>query len=302
MSTLKHKILLHLIILMWGFTGILGKLIHLDAFIIVWYRVGIAFIALGVGMLFLKKSFRVKNKTELIKISAVGVLVGLHWLTFYKSIQLSTASFGVLCLSTTAIHVSWIEPLVMKRRASWLEVVFGLIVVLGVYIVSSDFNLNEYKALVYGLCSAVFAALFAVFNTKLAETNTPAQISLYEMCSASVFISIVLLAQGRIDASVFKMAVSDFWWLLFLGILCTSFAFLAMVNIMKVLGAFSVSLSINLEPIYTLVLAIFILNENEVLGFNFYLGSAVILLVVLANTIVKSIKGGEDSAAKLRQP
>lgn len=275
---------------MWGFTGILGKLIHLEAFIIVWYRVIIAFIALGIGMLILKKPFRLKSKSELIKISLVGILVGLHWLTFYKSIQLSTASLGILCLSTTTIHVSWIEPIIMKRRISWFEVLLGLIVIYGIYFVSGDFKDNDYEALAYGLVSALFAAGFAVFNTKLTENNTPAQISFYEMISASIFITIILLAQGRIDPSILEMTTSDFWWLLFLGVLCTSFAFLATIEIMKQLGAFTVSLSINLEPVYTILLAIFILKENELLGMNFYVGSVIIILVVVANAIIKSVQ------------
>ena len=275
---------------MWGFTGILGKLIHLEAFIIVWYRVIIAFIALGVGMLILKKTFRLKSKSELIKISLVGILVGLHWLTFYKSIQLSTASLGILCLSTTTIHVSWIEPIIMKRRISWFEVLLGLIVIYGIYFVSGDFKDNDYEALAYGLVSALFAAGFAVFNTKLTENNTPAQISFYEMISASIFITVILLAQGRIDPSILEMTTSDFWWLLFLGVLCTSFAFLATIEIMKQLGAFTVSLSINLEPVYTILLAIFILKENELLGMNFYVGSIIIILVVVANAIIKSVQ------------
>lgn len=275
---------------MWGFTGILGKLIHLEAFIIVWYRVIIAFIALGIGMLILKKTFRLKSKSELIKISLVGILVGLHWLTFYKSIQLSTASLGILCLSTTTIHVSWIEPIIMKRRISWFEVLLGLIVIYGIYFVSGDFKDNDYEALAYGLVSALFAAGFAVFNTKLTENNTPAQISFYEMISASIFITIILLAQGRIDPSILEMTTSDFWWLLFLGVLCTSFAFLATIEIMKQLGAFTVSLSINLEPVYTILLAIFILKENELLGMNFYVGSVIIILVVVANAIIKSVQ------------
>lgn len=286
-SKFKYQILLHLIILMWGFTGILGKLIHLEAFIIVWYRVIIAFIALGIGMLILKKPFRLKSRTELIKIAFVGILVGLHWITFYKSIQLSTASLGILCLSTTTIHVSWIEPIIMKRRISWLEVLLGLIVIYGIYFVSGDFKESDYEALAYGLSSALFAAGFAVFNTKLTENNTPAQISFYEMISALIFITIILLFQGRIDASIFVMTASDFWWLIFLGVLCTSFAFLATIEIMKKLGAFTVSLSINLEPVYTIVLAIFILNENELLGFDFYVGSLIIILVVVANALIK---------------
>lgn len=275
---------------MWGFTGILGKLIHLEAFIIVWYRVIIAFIALGIGMLILKKPFRLKSRSELIKICFVGILVGLHWLTFYKSIQLSTASLGILCLSTTTIHVSWIEPIVMKRRISWFEVLLGLIVIYGIYFVSGDFKDNDYEALAYGLASALFAAGFAVFNTKLTEKNTPAQISFYEMISASIFITVILLAQGRLDPSILQMTTSDFWWLIFLGVLCTSFAFLATIEIMKKLGAFTVSLSINLEPVYTILLAIFILKENELLGMNFYVGSIIIILVVVANAIIKSVQ------------
>ncbi|MEJ6776261.1 MAG: DMT family transporter [Crocinitomicaceae bacterium] len=290
MRKFHYKILLHLIILMWGFTGILGKLIHLEAFIIVWYRVIIAFIALGVGMLVLKRPFRVKDRSELIKIGLVGVLVGLHWLTFYKSIQLSTASLGILCLSTTTLHVSWIEPIIMRRRVSWFEVILGLVVVYGIYFVSTDFKDSEYEALAYGLCSALFAAGFAVFNTKLSEKNTPAQISLYEMLSASLFISIILLFQGRIDYSILKMTTSDFWWLLFLGVLCTSVAFLAIIEIMKKLGAFTVSLSINLEPVYTLFLAVFILKENKFLGFDFYVGSLIIVFVVVVNAVRKHLQ------------
>lgn len=275
---------------MWGFTGILGKLIHLEAFIIVWYRVFIAFIALGVGMLILRKPFKVNSRKELLKIAFVGVLVGLHWITFYMSIQLSTASLGILCLSTTTVHVAWLEPIIMKRRISWLEVLLSLIVVYGIYFVSGDFSANETKALIYGLVSALFAAGFAVSNAKLAEDSTPAQISFYEMVSAFVFITIVLLFQGRIDPSILEMTLSDFLWLLFLGVLCTSFAFLATIEIMKKLGAFTVSLSINLEPVYTILLAIFILQENELLGIDFYIGSIIIIAVVVANAVIKSIQ------------
>ena len=285
---------------MWGFTGILGKLIHLEAFVIVWYRVFIAFIALGIGMLILRKPFKVKSRKQLLKIAFVGILVGLHWITFYMSIQLSTASLGILCLSTTTVHVAWLEPIIMKRRISWLEVVLSLIVVYGIYFVSGDFNANETNALIYGLVSALFAAGFAVSNAKLAEDSTPAQISFYEMVSAFVFITIALLFQGRIDASILEMTTSDFLWLLFLGVLCTSFAFLATIEIMKKLGAFTVSLSINLEPVYTILLAIFILKENELLGVDFYVGSIIIIAVVVANAVIKSIQKKRLKKAKLK--
>lgn len=283
----KYHTLLHLIIFMWGFTGILGVLIHLEAFYIVWHRVLIAFFALGIALIFMKKSVKITSPKELFKFFGVGIIVALHWMTFYTSIQLSTASLGILCLSTTTLHVTWLEPLFMKRKFSKLEFFFGLIVIYGIYFVSRDFNPKDYEALAYGLCSALFAALFSVFNARLAQDSPSYKITFYEMLAALVFLTIVLVAQGNFTAELFSMEVSDFLWLLFLGILCTSFAFLATIEVVKRLGAFTVSLSINLEPVYTILLAIFILKENKVLGSQFYIGAAIIVLVVIANALLK---------------
>jgi drug/metabolite transporter (DMT)-like permease len=283
----KYHLLLHIIIFIWGFTGILGKLIHLDAFYIVWHRVLIAFIALSIALLFMKKSIRVGSKKELFKIFGVGIIVVLHWMTFYKSIQLSTASLGILCLSTTTLHVTWLEPLIMKRKFSPIEFLLGLIVIYGIYFVSSDFKAKDYEALLYGLTSAFLAAVFSVFNAKLAQKSSSYQITFYEMLIAFVFLTFVLMARGEFTSALFIMSLSDFLWLLFLGILCTSFAFLATIEVVKRLGAFTVSLSINLEPVYTIILAIVILNENEILGSEFYIGSIIIVLVVITNAIIK---------------
>jgi len=272
---------------MWGFTGILGKLIHLDAFVIVWHRVLIAFVALGIGLVYLKKSFKINSTTNLWKVFGVGIIVALHWMTFYKSIQLSTASLGILCLSTTTIHVTWLEPLIMKRKFSWIEFGLGLLVIYGIYFVSSDFKADDFEALAYGLTSALCAALFSVFNARLAQDIPSSTITFYELLIGFIFMSVVLLFTGDLNGNLFIMTMSDFLWLLFLGILCTSFAFLATIEVVKRLGAFTVSLSINLEPVYTILLAIVILNENELLGFQFYMGSAIIVIVVIANALIK---------------
>ena len=289
-SSLKHQFLLHFIVVLWGFTGILGKLIQLDAIFIVWYRVLFSFITIGIGMLFFRSSFCVYSKKEFIKIFIVGFFVALHWFFFYKSIQLSTASFGILCLSTTTLHVSWLEPLVMGRKLSLTELLTGFVVVFGVFFVSGDLGGQSLSALFYGLFSALFAAFFAVFNLKLTNKNTPYQISFYEMGSATLFITLILFFQGRLSLSVFSISIEDFFWLLFLAVVCTSFAFLAMIFVMKKLGAFTVSLSINLEPVYTIILAVFILKENTLLGSQFYLGAFVIVAVVLANSFTKNYK------------
>lgn len=272
---------------MWGFTGILGKLIHLDAYYLVWHRVLIALVALGVALAFMRKPLKTANFKSFLKIAGVGLFVVLHWMAFYKSIQLSTASLGILCLSTATLHVTWLEPIIMKRKFSWIEFLLGSLVIYGIYFVSSDFDANDKEALIYGLFSALFAALFSVFNAKLAQDTPSYQITFYEMVSALVFLTIVLLFQGNLTAELFKMTLSDFLWLLFLGIMCTSFAFLATIEVVKRLGAFTVSLSINLEPVYTILLAIAILQEDKMLGTHFYIGSAVIVVVVIANAVIK---------------
>ncbi len=271
---------------MWGFTGILGKLIHLDAVLIVWYRVFIAAAFLAFFFVFTKKSFKVDRK-HWWKIGIVGLIVACHWLTFYYAIQLSTASLGILCLSTTTLHVTWLEPIVMKRRFSWVEFAMGGLVIYGIYFVSGDFTPEELKALYIGLTSALCAALFSVFNGRLVHDVPSTHLSFYELSMGFIAISLFLLLTGRLNYGVFSMTYSDLGWLLFLGILCTSFAFLVTMDIVKRLGAFTVSLSINLEPVYTILLAIFILKEHKLLNTNFYIGSIIIILVVVLNGIIK---------------
>lgn len=284
----QYHILLHVIIFMWGFTGILGKLIKQDSFILVWYRILIAVIALGIYMLIWRKSFRVLNQRRLLPIFIVGIIVAAHWATFYYAIQLSTASLAILCLSTTTIHVSWLEPLMMKRKFSWLEFLLGLIVIFGIYFISGDLNTNETFALYVGLFSALLAGMFSVFNARLAKDVPSDQITFYELLIGFAFMTFLLGLQGKLTAELFALSIWDFLWLLFLGIACTSFAFLATIEVVKRLGTFTVALSINLEPIYTIILAIILLHENEIVGPKFYLGAAIIVLVVIANAILKS--------------
>jgi drug/metabolite transporter (DMT)-like permease len=217
----------------------------------------------------------------------VGILVAMHWWTFYQSIYLSTASLGILCLSTVTLHVTWLEPLLFGKKFSLVEFFMGLLVVIGIYIVSDDFKGNEFEALIWGLISALCAALFSVFNAQLVQKIPSTAMSIHEMGIGFVFLTGVLFFQGKLDASIFEMTFSDSMWLLFLGIVCTCVSFIVTIEVMKKLGAFTVSLSINLEPVYTIILAVIILNEHTLLGYKFYIGTAVILLVLLANGLLK---------------
>ncbi|MCH1479999.1 MAG: DMT family transporter [Crocinitomicaceae bacterium] len=286
-SKYKYHLLLHFIIFLWGFTGILGKLIALEALYIVWYRVGIASLVIFLFLLFKGKKLGIP-KSHIIKVSFVGLVVAAHWVTFYTSIQLSTASLGILCLSTTTLHVAWLEPIIMKKKFSWIEFLLGLVVVGGIYFVSGDFSPDEYWAVLAGCISAFLAAFFAVSNARFVEDLPSTHISMYELAMGFIGLSIYLAFVGKIDTAMFSMTISDLSWLLFLAIVCTSFAFLVTIDIVKKLGAFTVSLSINLEPVYTIILAIFILKEHEQLGTNFYIGSVLIIMTVIANGIIKN--------------
>lgn len=285
---------MHFIIFMWGFTGILGKLIKLEAFTLVWYRILIAFISLFLVLCFLKKPMRINKRKHLLQVLGIGILVAFHWITFYISIQLSTASLGILCLSTATLHVTWMHPIIMKSKFSWVEFALGLIVIYGIYIVSDNFSPTDYEALGYGLISALCAAGFNVFNEKLAQDIPASAMTLNELGMGIIILTGIVIYQGKFHGSLFSMNSSDFLWLLFLGILCTSFAFLATIEIIKKLGAFTVSLSINLEPVYTMILAIFILNEHEFLSVKFYIGAGLIILVVIANGVVKYYQNAKE--------
>ncbi len=288
LTKFRYHILMHFIIFLWGFTGLLGKLIHIDSLYIVWHRLWIAALSLFIVVIIFKLPRKLPKGKQLALICLTGVFVAAHWLTFYYSIELSTASLGIICLSTATLHVTWLEPLILKKHFSKLEFSFGFLVIFGIYFIANDFNEKEILALIIGLCSALFAAIFSVLNAKLIEETPSSVITLVELTIGLVLVSIVLISQGTFNSKLFVMTSNDFLLLLFLGIVCTSFAFLSMIEVVKRLGAFTASLSINMEPVYTILLAIPLLNENKEVGGNFYFGAGFIVLIVVANAVVKA--------------
>ncbi len=290
-SNLKYYLLMHFVVLAWGFTGVLGKLIHLEFYRIVFFRMAIAGLTLLLFLWFRKKRFLIKDRRSLLKVVGVGVIVVLHWLTFYKAIQVSSVSLGVLCLSTTALHVSWLEPLVMRRKFSWMEFVLGLLVIGGVMVVTSSIDGSQLAGLAWGLLAALLSACFAVFNARLNKDGIPsASITLYEMLTGAIILFIGLSFTGSIDAEFFQMTLSDFWWLVFLGIVCTSLAFILMIDVVSKIGAYSATLTVNLEPVYSIILAILILQEDKMLNRQFYIGVLFILLIVFSNPMIKGLQ------------
>ncbi len=289
-SKFKHQTTLHVIIFIWGFTAILGKFIEADAFVLVWYRVVLAFISLFLFLVLLRKPIRIDSIKKTLFTLTVGVIVAMHWLFFYLSIKESTASLAIICLSTATLHVAWLEPMIMKRKALKSEFFLGLIIIAGILLITFRGSSDEINglAIFYGLLAAFLAALFSTLNAKLVQTVSASKITLYEMFSASIIMSIVLLIYKGLSVETLTITNKDFLLLLFLGIICTSVAFLVTVEITKFLGAFTVSLSINMEPIYTLGLAAWLLHEHKELNLDFYLGATIIVGAVFANAFLKA--------------
>ena len=287
-DNLKSYLHLHVIVFIWGFTAILGKLISLEALDLVWYRMLFASVIMTFVVLLSKEKVKVPFNV-LIGFIVSGIIIAAHWLTFYQAIKVSNISITLACLSTGAFFASILEPIFYKRKVIWYELLFGVIVVVGLGII---FNVEtKYTTGIYlAVTSAFLSALFSVINGKYAKEYNPNIISLYELSSGVFFISIYLFFAGSFTPAFFALSINDLIWLFLLSSICTAYAFSASVKVMKFLSPFTVMLTINLEPIYGIILALLIFKDGEEMTPLFYVGALVILATVIANGIVKSYK------------
>jgi drug/metabolite transporter (DMT)-like permease len=285
-SKLKNYLLLHLIVFIWGFTAILGALITLDAIPLVWFRMGLAVLFIVIYFLIKKKSFRV-DKKGVLKFLCTGVIIALHWVFFFKAIKVSNVSIALVTMSTGAFFTSLIEPLFFKRRVKSIEIVLGLLVIAGLYVI---FNFEtQYKlGIIYALISSFLGSLFAVLNGVFVKKYNANSISLYQLFFGVLFISIYLFFTNSFSIAFFQLSSSDWFYLLVLSSICTAYAFIVSVKVMKYLSPYTVMLTINLEPVYAIILALFIFGDKEKMNPEFYYGAFIVLFVVLLNGIIKN--------------
>ena len=284
-NNLKAYIELQLIVFIWGFTAILGALISLDALPLVWYRMLFAVGFVVIFMAWKKIDFKVSPKV-LLRLIALGVIIALHWLTFFMAIKVSNVSVTLACISTGAFFTAFLEPIFHKRKLILYEILLGLMVVAGLFIIFKS-NTLYIKGIILALISAFLSALFSVINGNLAKQMPASTISFYELSSGVVFLSIYLLITGGFDTSFFQLTFDDLKYLIILSSVCTAYAFIASVKVMKYISPYTVMLTINLEPIYGIILALIIFGEKEHMGLAFYIGAAVILFTVLINVFLK---------------
>ena len=289
----KSYLHLHLIVFIWGFTAILGALISLDALPLVWFRMLFAVGFIAVFIYFKKLPLRVSKKS-LLQFIFAGLIIALHWFTFFKAIKVSNVSVTLACLSTGAFFASLLEPILYGKKVVWYEVFLGIIVVFGLYII---FNVegNYWEGIILALISAFLSALFAVINSKFVKEYDATVISFYELAGGVFFFSIFLLFGNSFNTDFYQLTTQDFVYLLILSSVCTAYAFIASTSVMKFLSPYTVMLTINLEPIYGIILAVLIFKEKEQMSFEFYTGALIILFTVLLNVIIKSRKKSVQS-------
>ncbi len=278
----KNLLLLHLIVFIFGFTGILGELITLPAVRLVFFRCSIAALVLFVFAFLTKKMRRFDLKTTL-KMLGIGVLTAIHWILFFAAIKLSTVSVAVSIMASTALWVALFEPMITKRKILASEIVLGLMVIVGLMIIFS-FETTYLLGLSIALLSAIFAAVFSTLNAQMVKKIDSVNLGLYEMFSASVAVGTYLLVSGEM---IFEMSNTDFFWLLVLAVVATAFAFVISIEVMKELSPFTVGLTINLEPIYTILLALLIFGNDEKMTWGFYLGTSILILAIFLDTLLR---------------
>ena len=282
----KSYLHLHLIVFIWGFTAILGALITLEAMPLVWFRMLFAVFFILIYIKWKKIPIKVPKKV-ILKFLVAGLIIALHWFTFFRAIKVSNVSITLACLSTGAFFTSIIEPIFFKKKMVWYEIFFGLIVVFGLTII---FNVEGkcVEGIALALTSAFLSASFAVINSKFVQQYDATVISFYELSGGVLFFSVFLLFVGSFNADFFKLSLEDFIYLMILSSVCTAYAFIASTAVMKFLSPYTVMLTINLEPIYGIILAVLWFKDKEQMSPEFYIGAVIILITVIINGIIKS--------------
>jgi drug/metabolite transporter (DMT)-like permease len=285
----RNLLILHFTVFIWGFTGILGALISVDAVQMVWYRVLIGSVTLffyfkisGLSLLVTRKQF--------LQFFFTGSVVALHWILFFHAIKVSTVSVTLVCLSSFTLFTAILEPIVKKTAIEIGDILTGLVIILGIYLIFK-FETQYTLGIVFGLSAALSASLFSILNSTFAKKNDARVIGFYELSGAFFWITIYRLADHTLLQERFDLSVTDWIYLTILGTICTALAYIAGVSVMRTLSAFCVALISNLEPVYGIILAFIFFGHKETMSAGFYFGSSLILGAVFLYPIYKKRKG-----------
>ncbi|MEX2513480.1 MAG: EamA family transporter [Cyclobacteriaceae bacterium] len=289
-QVVKDYLWLHLIVLIWGFTAILGVLISLPSLEIVFFRTLMASLGLLIFLYVSNAAVKI-NFRDLMKFLFTGGLIAAHWVLFFLAAQVSTVSVCLAGMATCSLWTAMVEPALNGSKVIWYEMLLGILVVLGLYIIFR-FESSYVLGLTLAVASAVFGAFFMVINGRLTKKHNPYVITFYEMAGACILSLLLMPIYAKYYPGAelnLSPSLWDWFWLLVLSQVCTVFAFSISVKLMKRLSAFSINLTTNMEPVYGILLAIIIFGEQEKMTGAFYIGTGIILLSVCFYPIIHYI-------------
>ncbi|MCZ4244996.1 DMT family transporter [Pedobacter punctiformis] len=284
----KNLLILHLTVFVWGFTGVLGKVISIDAVPMVWYRVLIATSTLLAWFLITKTNLKITRK-QFVQFFLTGGIVAIHWIFFFHAIKVSTVSVTLVCLSSFTLFTAILEPLIKKQPIFMGDILVGLLIIAGIYLIFK-FESQYTLGIIFGLLAALASSLFSTINSTFVQKSEPSIIGFYELVGGLFWITLYRLYDGSLLNTHFNLSLKDWFYLAILGTFCTSVAYVAGVSVMRTLSAFRVALVTNLEPVYGIILAfIFFKNKEQMTG-GFYIGAVIILASVFLYPIYKNRK------------
>lgn len=279
---------LHFIVFLWGFTAILGKLINANAQILVFYRMFFAAFFLFIFIRFFQRQGLKISKKLFFQLAAIGGFMAFHWLFFFHSIKVSNVSIALSCLSLSTLFASVLEPLIFKRKIDISEVIMGIVIVICMGLIfKTEFHYKE--GIFYGVLTALFGTIFSVFNGKIFGKTSSGNIIFYEIFSGLMILSVFYLFTGQIF-QLNEISYRDLALILILASIFTAFPMLESVKLMKYISPFTLILTVNLEPVYGIILAFFIFGESEQMSPVFYIASFIMIMAIIANGVIKQRK------------
>ncbi|TNE27985.1 MAG: EamA family transporter [Bacteroidetes bacterium] len=286
--TYNAQLRLHFVVFLWGFTAILGDIISVDSIPLVTYRMLIAVISIYAFLKFKGVNVAVSGPLRW-KLYGAGMIIALHWITFFHAIKISTVSVTLACIGSGTLFVSILEPLFFRRKIALSEVLLGIAVAAGIFTIANA-ETSYINGVIIALISAFLSALFSVMNGMLVKKSNSAVITVHELFGGWLAIALLMIAQlafGERSVESISLTAKDVGLLIVLGTIATAYAFIESVAVMKELSPFTVVLTINLEPVYGILLAYFLLGDDEKMSPEFYFGALIILASVLINGYLK---------------
>ncbi|MGZ4053764.1 MAG: DMT family transporter [Bacteroidia bacterium] len=284
----KNLLLLHFIVLIWGWSPILGKLINIEgivAYQLVWFRMFLTVITIAIYLLIVNQSIKLSKK-DAFQLIGIGAIIAFHWFCFYNAINVSNVSVTLVAFATGTLFTSIIEPIFYKRKIIRYEIIFGMVII-GAIAMIFKVETKYTLGIIFGMLAALTSSFFTVFNGLLVRRIPSSVIAIYELAGGFLALTIYLLFKGEFTSHFFTLTPKGIAWLSILSVVGTAFPFIASVNLMKKISPYTVTLTVNLETIYGIIIAYILWKKDEAMTPGFYLGTLIILATIFGNGILK---------------